>query len=45
MGTFMLYCAIYDLLFGKDSFFLYLFLQAGAFFIMGFGYVGTFVPN
>ncbi|KAF3441825.1 hypothetical protein FNV43_RR15740 [Rhamnella rubrinervis] len=45
MGTFMLHCAIYDLLYGKDHFFIYLLLQAGAFFIMGFGYVGTFVPN
>ncbi|KAF8042689.1 hypothetical protein BT93_A1119 [Corymbia citriodora subsp. variegata] len=45
MGTFMLYCAIFDLLYGKDHFFIYLLLQAGTFFIMGFGYVGTFVPN
>ncbi|XP_031395680.1 glucomannan 4-beta-mannosyltransferase 1-like isoform X3 [Punica granatum] len=45
MGTFMLYCAIHDLLFGKDHFFIYLLLQAGAFFVMGFGYIGTFVPS
>lgn len=45
MGMFMLHCAIYDLLFGKDHFFIYLLLQAGAFFIVGFGYVGTFVSN
>ncbi|KAJ4704959.1 Glucomannan 4-beta-mannosyltransferase 9 [Melia azedarach] len=45
MGMFMLYCAIYNLLFGEDHFFVYLLLQAGAFFTMGLGYVGTIVPN
>ncbi|KAJ6913587.1 hypothetical protein NC651_015962 [Populus alba x Populus x berolinensis] len=45
MGMFMLYCAVYDLHFGKDHFFIYLLLQAGAFFIMGIWYVGTFVTN
>ncbi|POO01733.1 Nucleotide-diphospho-sugar transferase [Trema orientale] len=45
MGMFMLHCAVYNLQYGKDHLFLYLLLQAGAFFIMGFGYVGTFVPN
>ena len=45
MGMYMLHCAVYDLLYGKDHLFLYLLLQAGAFFIMGFGYVGTFVSN
>ncbi|EXC42303.1 hypothetical protein L484_000910 [Morus notabilis] len=45
MGMFMLHCAVYDMLYGKDHFFLYLMMQAGAFFIMGFGYVGTFVSS
>ncbi|KAK7245099.1 hypothetical protein RIF29_39933 [Crotalaria pallida] len=45
VGMYMLHCAIYDLLFGHDHFFVYLLLQAGAFFTMGFGLVGTFVPN
>ncbi|KAH7855010.1 hypothetical protein Vadar_020231 [Vaccinium darrowii] len=45
MGMFMLHCAIHNLLFAKDYFFVYLLLQAGAFFIIGFGHVGTFVPN
>ncbi|KAK6943865.1 Glycosyltransferase 2-like [Dillenia turbinata] len=45
MGLFMLHCALYNLLYGNDHFFIYLLLQAGAFFIMGIGYVGTFVPN
>ncbi|XP_059305882.1 glucomannan 4-beta-mannosyltransferase 1-like [Lycium ferocissimum] len=45
MGMYMLHCAIYNMLFGNDHFFIYLFLQAGAFFIVGIGYVGTFVPS
>ncbi|KAJ4846354.1 hypothetical protein Tsubulata_027748 [Turnera subulata] len=45
MGMFMLYCAMYDLQFGKDHFFIYLLLQSAAFFVMGFGYVGTFVSS
>ncbi|KAI3884509.1 hypothetical protein MKW92_028827 [Papaver armeniacum] len=45
MGVFLLYTAIYDFINGHDHFYLYLFFQAGAFFVMGFGYVGTFVPN
>ncbi|PIA43397.1 hypothetical protein AQUCO_01900048v1 [Aquilegia coerulea] len=45
VGTFLFYCAYYDLAHGKNQYFIYLYLQAVAFFIMGFGYVGTFVPN
>ncbi|KAE9585440.1 hypothetical protein Lal_00017947 [Lupinus albus] len=45
VGMYMLHCAIYDLLFGQDHFFVYLLLQAGAFFTMGFGLVGTVLPN
>ncbi|KAI3987225.1 hypothetical protein MKX01_031709 [Papaver californicum] len=45
MGVFLFYTAIYDFINGHDHFYLYLFFQAGAFFVMGFGYVGTFVPN
>ncbi|XP_031503118.1 glucomannan 4-beta-mannosyltransferase 1-like isoform X2 [Nymphaea colorata] len=45
MGIFLSYCAIYDLLFGHDHFYIYLSLQASAFFIIGFGYVGTLVSN
>ncbi|XP_072976034.1 glucomannan 4-beta-mannosyltransferase 1-like isoform X1 [Typha angustifolia] len=45
MGLYLLYCAIYDLMFHHDHFYIYLLFQAGAFFIMGFGCVGTFVPS
>uniref|UniRef100_A0A1D1YU94 glucomannan 4-beta-mannosyltransferase n=1 Tax=Anthurium amnicola TaxID=1678845 RepID=A0A1D1YU94_9ARAE len=45
VGAFLFFCSCYDFAFGKNNYFIYLFLQAVAFFVMGFGYVGTFVPN
>lgn len=45
VGCYLFFCGCYDVAFGKNHFFIYLFLQATAFFIMGFGYVGTFVPS
>ncbi|KAM3325129.1 hypothetical protein P3S67_000253 [Capsicum chacoense] len=45
MAMYMLHCATYNMVFGSDHFFIYLFLQAGAFFIVGIGHVGTFVSN
>ncbi|XP_058108630.1 glucomannan 4-beta-mannosyltransferase 9-like isoform X2 [Magnolia sinica] len=45
IGAYLFFCACYDFAFGKNHYFIYLYLQAIAFFIMGFGYVGTFVPN
>ncbi|CAN4109547.1 unnamed protein product [Withania somnifera] len=44
-GAYLFFCGCYDIAFGKNYFFLYLFLQAFAFFIIGFGYVGTLVPG
>ncbi|XP_060176992.1 glucomannan 4-beta-mannosyltransferase 9 [Lycium barbarum] len=44
-GVYLFFCGCYDIAFGKNHYYLYLFIQAFAFFIMGFGYVGTFVPN
>lgn len=45
-GGFLMFCAVYDFYFqGKNHFYVYLFLQSCAFLIMGFGYVGTFVPH
>ncbi|KAK1313830.1 Mannan synthase 1 [Acorus calamus] len=38
MGSYLFYCAIYNVCLGRDHFYIYLFLQAAAFFIMGFGY-------
>lgn len=45
VGAYLFFCGCYDLLFGKNHSFLYLFFQAFAFFVAGFGYVGTFVPG
>ncbi|CAL9093789.1 unnamed protein product [Musa acuminata var. zebrina] len=44
-GAYLFFCGCYDVAFGKNHYFLYLFLQAIAFFVVGFGYVGTFVPG
>ncbi|KAJ3673794.1 hypothetical protein LUZ60_005786 [Juncus effusus] len=43
LAVFLLICASYNLLFGNDYFYIYIYLQAIAFIIMGFGFVGT--PN
>ncbi|KAL6534148.1 hypothetical protein OROHE_013073 [Orobanche hederae] len=45
VGMYLLHCAIYNILFGENHFFIYLLLQAGAFFVVGLGHIGTFVPN
>ncbi|XP_030962250.1 glucomannan 4-beta-mannosyltransferase 9-like [Quercus lobata] len=45
VGAYLFFCGCYDLNFGKNRYFIYLFLQSFAFFIAGIGYVGTFVPN
>ncbi|KAJ0088755.1 hypothetical protein Patl1_32359 [Pistacia atlantica] len=45
VGAFLFLCGCYDIFFGENLYFLYLFLQAIAFFIAGFGYIGTFVPH
>ncbi|KAG8645336.1 hypothetical protein MANES_10G055100v8 [Manihot esculenta] len=45
VGAYLFFCGCYDFAFGKNSYFIYLFLQSMAFFISGIGYVGTFVPT
>ncbi|KAK7279490.1 hypothetical protein RJT34_24543 [Clitoria ternatea] len=45
VGFYLFFCGCYDLMFGKNRFYIFLFIQSFAFFIMAFGYVGTFVPN
>ncbi|KAH0980943.1 hypothetical protein GBA52_008120 [Prunus armeniaca] len=45
VGFYLFFCGCYDLAFVKNGYFIYLFIQSVAFFIAGFGYVGTFVPN
>ncbi|KAG1369650.1 Glucomannan 4-beta-mannosyltransferase 1 [Cocos nucifera] len=45
VGAYLFFCGCYDVAFGKNHYFIFLFLQAIAFFIVGLGYVGTFVPH
>ncbi|KAL1817350.1 hypothetical protein DCAR_0521787 [Daucus carota subsp. sativus] len=44
-GMFLFSCGWYDYYYGKNNYFIYLFVQSMAFFVVGLGYVGTFVPN
>ncbi|KAM3406469.1 hypothetical protein ACQJBY_000516 [Aegilops geniculata] len=41
MGLFLLYCALYNIVFGHDHFYVYLLMQSAAAFVIGFGYVGS----
>ncbi|XP_071705636.1 glucomannan 4-beta-mannosyltransferase 9-like [Rutidosis leptorrhynchoides] len=45
VGSYLFLCGCYDFSFGKNHYYIYLFLQSIAFFIAGFGYIGVFVPN
>ncbi|KAE8717921.1 putative mannan synthase 9 [Hibiscus syriacus] len=45
VGAYLFLCGCYDMAFGKNRYFIFLFLQSIAFFVTGFGYVGTFVPT
>ncbi|XP_059665989.1 glucomannan 4-beta-mannosyltransferase 9-like [Cornus florida] len=45
VGIYLFICGCYDVALGKNHYFIYLFLQSIAFFIAGFGYIGTFVPS
>ncbi|XP_073013223.1 glucomannan 4-beta-mannosyltransferase 9-like isoform X1 [Typha latifolia] len=45
VGAFLFFCGCYDVALGKNHYFIYLFLQGIAFFVVGFGHVGTFVPH
>jgi beta-mannan synthase len=45
VGAYLFFCVCYDLAFGNKHYFLFLFLQSIAFFIVGMGYGGTFVPQ
>ncbi|KAG6501749.1 hypothetical protein ZIOFF_041632 [Zingiber officinale] len=44
-GAYLFFCGCYDMTFGNNHYFIYLFLQAFAFFIVGFDYVGTSIPG
>nr|AED99880.1 glycosyltransferase [Panax notoginseng] len=42
---FLFFCGCYDYLYGKNNYFVYMFLQTITFSIVGFGYIGTIVPS
>ncbi|XP_073291852.1 glucomannan 4-beta-mannosyltransferase 2-like [Primulina huaijiensis] len=44
-AAFLFVCGCYDFLYGKNCYFIYLFLQVITFTIAGFGYIGTIVPS
>lgn len=44
-ALFLFICGCYDFLYGKNCYFIYLFLQVITFTIAGFGYIGTIVPS
>ncbi|KFK24842.1 hypothetical protein AALP_AA8G031700 [Arabis alpina] len=45
VGMYLFFVGCYDAFFGKNHYYLYLFAQSIAFFIAGFGQIGTIVPN
>ncbi|KAK2401088.1 glucomannan 4-beta-mannosyltransferase [Trifolium repens] len=45
VGFYLLFCGCYDFMYGNSYFFIFLYMQAITFFILAFGYVGTFVPK
>ncbi|KAL8146447.1 glucomannan 4-beta-mannosyltransferase 2-like [Apium graveolens] len=44
-AAFLFFCGCYDYLYGKNNYFVYMFLQTITFSIVGFGYIGTIVPT
>ncbi|KAA8550235.1 hypothetical protein F0562_001919 [Nyssa sinensis] len=44
-AAFLFFCGSYDFLYGKNYYFIYLFLQTMTFTLVGFGYIGTIVPS
>ncbi|KAG6432787.1 hypothetical protein SASPL_104374 [Salvia splendens] len=45
LAMFLFVRGCYDFLYGKNNYFVYLFLQVITFTIVGFGYIGTFLPT
>ncbi|XP_073000593.1 probable glucomannan 4-beta-mannosyltransferase 3 isoform X1 [Typha latifolia] len=45
LAVFLLCCACYNLVYNKIYYYIYIYLQAIAFLVVGFGYVGTFISN
>ncbi|XP_062190973.1 probable glucomannan 4-beta-mannosyltransferase 11 isoform X1 [Phragmites australis] len=45
VGTCIILCGCYDVLYSKKGYYIYLFIQGMAFLVVGFGYVGTLPPR
>jgi beta-mannan synthase len=45
VAAYIFSCGCYDMLFGKGYYYIFLFMQSTAFFVVGVGYVGTLVPH
>ncbi|KAK9061320.1 hypothetical protein SSX86_018500 [Deinandra increscens subsp. villosa] len=45
VGVYLVLCGWYDFSYGKNQYYIYLFVQSIAFFIAGFGYIGVFAPS
>ncbi|KAG6475213.1 hypothetical protein ZIOFF_064431 [Zingiber officinale] len=45
MGLILLICACYNFSFRKDQHFIFIFPQTISFLLMGFGFVGTYIPQ
>jgi hypothetical protein len=44
LALYLLMCASYDFVFGSQTYYMYIYLQAFAFVVLGFGFVGTKTP-
>lgn len=44
LALYLLICASYDYVLGSQTYFMYIYLQALAFIVLGFGFVGTKTP-
>ncbi|KAJ1268571.1 hypothetical protein BS78_07G145400 [Paspalum vaginatum] len=44
VGTCIILCGLYDVLYANKGYYIFLFLQGTAFLVVGFGYVGTVPP-
>uniref|UniRef100_A0ACD5UH20 Uncharacterized protein n=1 Tax=Avena sativa TaxID=4498 RepID=A0ACD5UH20_AVESA len=45
VAAYIFFCGCYDIFFGKGHYYIFLFMQSIAFFIVGVGYVGTLVSR
>jgi uncharacterized membrane protein AbrB (regulator of aidB expression) len=44
LALYLMICASYDFILGSHKYYMYIYLQAFAYVVMGFGFVGTTTP-